>query len=70
MESSRFDPYVFKQALEKCEFPSSVVITFQVMAVSGMSPGYPYPVRAVPESGKYELGAYTAGTGDPYYPEI
>jgi len=58
------------QILEQDEFPSGVVITFQVMAVSGVSPRDPDPVRAVPEGGQDKLGAHAARTGDPYDPDV
>ena len=46
------------QVLEQSELASREVITFQVMAVSGVSPGNPDAVGAVPEGGKDEFGAH------------
>ncbi len=40
------------------------------MAVAGVSPGHPYPVRAMPESREDKFGTDPAGAGNPYYPEI
>jgi hypothetical protein len=70
MQASGFYPHMFQQALKQCEFPSCVVITFQVMAVAGVSPADPYPVGAVAESRKYEFRAYPAGTRHTDYPEM
>jgi len=54
---------MFEEILEQGELASCVVITFQVMAVSGVSPGDPDAVGSVPESGEDEFGAYPGGTG-------
>jgi hypothetical protein len=42
---------MFDQILEQGELASCEVITFQVMAVARVSPGYPNAVGAVPEGG-------------------
>ncbi len=60
MESPRLNTDMFQKALQKGELSSCVIITFQVMAVPGMSPGNPYPVGPMAESGKDKLGADTA----------
>ena len=70
MQSSRLNADVFQQALEQGEFSSCVVITFQVMAVAGVSPGNPYPVRTVPEGRQYELGTYPGRTGHSNDPNV
>ena len=56
MEAAGFDTYVFNEILEQGEFPSGIVITFQVMAVSGMSAGDPDSIGPVHKSGQDELG--------------
>jgi hypothetical protein len=38
MDAARFNTHVLQQALQEGELATSVVITFQVMAFSGMSP--------------------------------
>ncbi len=58
MQPSRLNAYVFYEVLEQDEFSSSVVITFQVMAVSGVSPGNPDAIGAVSKRCQDELGAY------------
>jgi hypothetical protein len=50
------------QVLKQGEFASCVVITFQVMAFSGMSPGDPYAVSAFAKCGEEKFGAHPACT--------
>jgi hypothetical protein len=57
MQPSRLHSYVLKEVFEKGELAAGVVITFQVMAVSGVSPGYPNPVCPVPERGQDKFRA-------------
>jgi hypothetical protein len=64
VQSISFDPHVFHQVVENGKFPSGVVITFQVMAVTRMSPGHPNAVGAIAQGGQGEFGAHPAGTGD------
>jgi len=52
------------QVLEQSEFASCEVITFQVMAVAGVSPGNPDAVGAVPKGGKDEFGAHSGRAGN------
>ena len=40
------------------------------MAVTGVSPGYPYAVGTVSQGGKYKFGTYPCRTGDSYYSKI
>ncbi len=61
---------MFQKPLQKGEFSSGVVITFQVMAVTRVSPGNPHSVRPMAEGGKNELGAHTAGARNPDDPEV
>ena len=70
MKPSRFNPYMFNEVLKQDELSSGIVITFQVMAVSGVSPGDPDAVRPMPQSGQYEFGAYAAGAWNPYNPDV
>jgi hypothetical protein len=70
VKSSRFQADMFEQVLEESELASCVVITFQVMAVSGVSPGNPDPVGTMPESGQDEFGAYPGGAGYPNDPDV
>jgi len=58
MKSPRLHPDVLQKPFQESELSPRVVITFQVMAVSGVSPGHPHPVRSVPERGQNELGAH------------
>ena len=63
MQSPGFHPDVFEEILHEGELASCVVITFQVMAVSGVSPGNPDAVGPMPECGEDELGTHPGGTG-------
>jgi len=57
-----FHADMFEEVLEECEFASCVVITFQVMAVSGVSPRDPDAVGSVTERCEDELGTHPGGT--------
>ena len=58
MQPSLFNAYMFQQTLQHSKFPSRVVITFQVMAVSGVSAGNPYAIRSMPKGGQNKFRAY------------
>jgi len=58
------------QILEQSELASCEVITFQVMAVAGVSPGNPDAVGAASEGGEDEFRAHPGGAGDPNDPDI
>jgi len=47
LQSFGLDAHVFHQVLEQGELSTGVVITFQVMAFAGMSPGHPDAVRTL-----------------------
>jgi hypothetical protein len=70
VEAVARDPHVIHQILKQCEFPTSVVITFQVMAVARMSPGNPYTVRPLPERREKKLGAHPAGARDADHTDV
>ena len=70
MQSARFNAYVLQEILKQGEFSSGIIITFQVMAVTRVSPGDPHPVRTMSEGGQQEFGAHPGGTGDPDDPDI
>jgi hypothetical protein len=70
MEPARFKADVFQKTLQKCEFPSCVVITFQVMAVAWVSAGHPYTVRAVTKGRQHEFRGDPSRAGHPDDPEI
>jgi len=40
---------VFQQIAEQGELAAGIIITFQVIAFAGMSPGYPDAVSPLPE---------------------
>ena len=70
MEPSLFDAYMFQQALQHSEFSSCVVITFQVMAVTGVSAGNPYAVRSMSKSGQNKFRAHPGRTWNANNSEI
>jgi hypothetical protein len=61
---------VLHEVLEQGEFAASVVITFQVMAFAGMSPGDPDAVGSLPQRGQEEVGAHPSGAGDADDPDV
>jgi hypothetical protein len=70
MESVSFDAHEIHKVLKQQEFPSKIVITFQVMAFPGMSPGHPNAVSPFSESRQSKRRAHPAGTGYPDDPDI
>lgn len=70
MEAARLDAHIFSQFIKEYKLSSCVVITFQVMAIPGVSAGHPHPVRPVPKGGQDQFGAHPCGTGHPDDPEI
>jgi hypothetical protein len=70
LDPAGLNPRVFQKVFQKGEFSSGVVITFQVMAFAGMSPGHPDGIRALSEAGQNKFGAHAAGAGDPDDPDI
>jgi hypothetical protein len=70
MDATRFDSHMFHKILKKSEFTTGIIITFQVMAVSRMSPGYPNAVGPLSKGGQEKLGAHSAGAWNPYDPNV
>jgi hypothetical protein len=61
---------VLNQILKQCKFASGIVITFQVMAFSGMSPGNPDAVGSFPQSCQEKLRAHASRAGNTDNPDI
>jgi hypothetical protein len=61
---------VLHEIVKKGKFTTGIIITFQVMAFTGMSPGHPYAVCSFPQGRQKELGAHTAGAGDSDDPDV
>jgi len=61
---------MFHQIFKQCELAASVVITFQVMAFTGMSPGNPDAVCTFAQGGQKEFGTHPAGARYPDNPDI
>jgi hypothetical protein len=58
------------QFFEKREFSTGKIITFQVMAFAGMSPGDPHPVGPFPQGGQGKLGIHSSRTGNPDHADM
>jgi hypothetical protein len=58
------------QILEQGEFAAGIVITFQVMAFTGMSPGDPYAVCAFTQCRQKEFGIHPPCAGDADDPDV
>lgn len=56
MQSISLNSHVLQQVCKQGELPTGIIITFQVMAVSGMSAGDPDAIGPVHKSGQDELG--------------
>jgi len=61
---------MFYKVREEGEFASGVVITFQVMAFTGMSPGHPDSIRALVQGGQEKFRAHASGAGNPDDPDV
>jgi hypothetical protein len=61
---------VFHQVLKQRKFASGVIITFQVMAFAGMSPGHPDAVCAFTQGSQEKLRIHPSGTGDSNHPDV
>jgi hypothetical protein len=61
---------MLQQTLQKSKLPSRIVITFQVMAVSRVSPGNPYTVSTMAKGSQYELGVNPGRTRHPDHSEV
>ena len=70
MEPSGLNPHMFHQVVKQSKFTACMIITFQVMAFTRMSAGYPYAVRPLPQGSQGKFRAHPSGTGYSYYPDI
>ena len=70
MQSARFDPNMFQEVLQQDEFSSGIVITFQVMAVTRVSPRYPNTISSVTKGGQDKFGAHSSRARNPDNPDI
>jgi hypothetical protein len=70
LQTAGFNSHVFHQVLKQREFASGVIITFQVMAFAGMSPGYPDAVCTFTQGSQKKLRIHPAGTGDSNDPYV
>jgi hypothetical protein len=61
---------VFHQILKQRKFAPGVVITFQVMAFAGMSPGHPDAVCAFTQGSQEKFGVHPPGAGDSHHPDV
>jgi hypothetical protein len=70
MQPARLDPDMFQKPFQEGQLSSRVVITFQVMAVSGVSAGHPDTVRTMPKGCEDQFWAHPGRTGQPDNPEV
>jgi hypothetical protein len=70
LKATGLDPHHFHQILKEGEFATGVVITFQVMAFTGMSPGYPDAVSTLPHGCQKKFRIHPAGARNPNDPDI
>src|SRR6056297_3978397 len=70
MDTVTFNTHMFEQIAHESKFPACIVITFQVMAFTRMSTGYPYTVSPLPQGRQDVFRAQTACAGNPYHPDI
>jgi hypothetical protein len=61
---------MFKEAFQQGKFSAGIVITFQVMTLSGVSPRDPYPISPVTKGIQNKLGAHPTCTRDADDPDI
>jgi hypothetical protein len=61
---------MFHKVFEKRKLSTGIIITFQVMAFSGMSPGNPHPVGSLTKGSQGKLRAHTPSTGNSDNPYI
>jgi len=61
---------MFHQVFEQGELTAGIIITFQVMALTRMSPRNPNAIGPFPQSGQKEFRAHPAGAGNSYHPNI
>jgi hypothetical protein len=70
LKAAGFGAHVFHQVLKQSKFAAGVVITFQVMAFAGMSPGNPDTVGTLAQGRQKKFGAHSAGAWNPDDPDI
>jgi hypothetical protein len=61
---------MFHQILEQGEFATGIVITFQVMAFTGMSPGDPNAVCTLTQRCQKEFRIHPSRAGDADDPDV
>jgi len=61
---------MFHEVFQQGEFSTSIVITFQVMAVAGMSAGNPDCIGTFTQCHQKEFGAHPTRAWDSHHPDI
>jgi hypothetical protein len=64
METTGLNTRMLHQVFHQGEFSTCVIITFQVMAFAGMSPGYPDGIRSLPQARQNKFGTHPSGAGN------
>ena len=70
MKTARFNSHMFHKVFQQGEFPACIIITFQVMAFTRMSPRHPDGVGTLTEGRQNEFGTHPARAGNPDDPNI
>jgi hypothetical protein len=70
LKTAGLGSHVFHQILKQSEFATGVVITFQVMAFTGMSPGNPDTVCTFTQGRQKKFGTHSPGAWNPDDPDI
>jgi hypothetical protein len=70
LQAAGFNPHVLHQILKQRKFAPSIIITFQVMAFAGMSPGHPDAVCAFSQGSQEKLRIHPSGAGDANHTDV
>jgi len=70
METIAFNAHIIHEVLKQQKFAAEIVITFQVMALPGMSPGHPDPIGPFAQGGQGHFRAHPSGAWDSDDPDV
>ncbi len=70
MKAAALNTHVIHKVLKQQKLAAKIVITVQVMAFSGVSPGHPDAVSTLSYGGQSKRGAHSAGARDSYHPDV
>jgi hypothetical protein len=70
LKAALFHPHELHEILKKGEFTAGIVITFQVMAFTRMSPRHPDAIGTFPQSRQKKFRIHPSGAGNADHPDI